>query len=798
MAVQKILLGNIKGPQGPQGVEGPRGPQGPQGPQGATGLTGATGPQGDKGPQGDQGPAGPAGGTGPTGPKGDTGATGPQGPQGAKGDTGTRGSRWVSGTMVTGTSTTPTKFATGITDSLTNDHYINVTTNNYYRCVTGGDASTATWMYVGTLSDEDAAYLGGESAAQWQSKLDSIQIVSARTFSPNGGWYRIAYRDSNSQIYNNSCFIELKKTSSVSESHLIRLEATNSGARFDIVSSKVDNVASQHMRNIRYTYDSTKTYIEVYISSGGAYGFIATLFDTIAGDGKAWNKLDFEATSETVDGVTVTTTYDIPANASPVTDLDLVQFNGTEVLTTSVLEKALSLPNGVYNYTLGGNSYTGEDLPQWQYGYSVAEIRRKGSDITVTIVGTANASKDFPPIYNHYTGSAWSGWKTFATTADLANYLPLSGGTVGDGSTYAPLKVKGNSVYSLIPYLDSNGNILGHIGMKNGVPIFSPSDLSKDYALATTADLANYLPNTGGNVYGNINLLASGAEEKALRIANDNGIMDLLVGADGSMGLIDRNGQWILRKAKGETPILYGTAEGNLPLSGGTLTDSLWFNNVGSMARIFQNYANFHLRNYKDATNQAVFTELRIEDGKAYLGVDVNNGVGTVSKELLHSGNYDSYALPKAGGEATNLSIANCDAIGQPGFTFKNNGSRVQFLTYDTSADNLKRWGTDFNAKVILDESNYSDYTIAKNGGGYVSAGHTLPLQIKNTADNAVHMGYWGSSDILGYLGFKAKNAPVFTMADGGTQHALHHDGNSAKVAIQSTAPTDTSALWVY
>lgn len=79
-----------------------------------------------------------------------------------------------------------------------------------------------------------------------------------------------------------------------------------------------------------------------------------------------------------------------------------------------------------------------------------------------------------------------------------------------------------------------------------------------------------------------------------------------------------------------------------LPKSGGTLTDSLWFNNVGSMVRIFQNYANFHLRNYKDATNQAVFTELRIEDGKAFLGVDVNNGVGTVSKELLHTGNKPS------------------------------------------------------------------------------------------------------------------------------------------------------------
>lgn len=153
MAVQKILLGNIKGPTGPQGPTGPTGPQGEQGPRGENGLTGATGPKGDTGSQGPKGDTGPVGATGPTGPKGDTGATGPQGPQGVKGDTGHRGSRWVSGTMVTGTSTVPTVFPTGITDSLTNDHYINVNTGHYYRCVTGGNASNATWMYVGTFSE---------------------------------------------------------------------------------------------------------------------------------------------------------------------------------------------------------------------------------------------------------------------------------------------------------------------------------------------------------------------------------------------------------------------------------------------------------------------------------------------------------------------------------------------------------------------------------------------------------------------------------------------------------------------
>ncbi len=160
MAVQKILLGNIAGPQGIQGPVGPQGPQGIQGPAGVDGVDGATGPQGERGPQGDKGDTGPVGPTGATGPQGETGATGPEGPQGAKGDTGQRGSRWVTGTSITGKDTTPQTYATGITDALANDIYINVNTNNYYRCLTGGDETTATWQYVGSFGS-DAKTLGG-------------------------------------------------------------------------------------------------------------------------------------------------------------------------------------------------------------------------------------------------------------------------------------------------------------------------------------------------------------------------------------------------------------------------------------------------------------------------------------------------------------------------------------------------------------------------------------------------------------------------------------------------------------
>lgn len=77
---------------------------------------------------------------------------GAQGATGAKGATGTRGSRWSTGTAVTGTSTTAAVFATGITDALVNDMYLNTNTGYVYKCTVSGNASTAKWVYAGCIN----------------------------------------------------------------------------------------------------------------------------------------------------------------------------------------------------------------------------------------------------------------------------------------------------------------------------------------------------------------------------------------------------------------------------------------------------------------------------------------------------------------------------------------------------------------------------------------------------------------------------------------------------------------------
>lgn len=62
------------------------------------------------------------------------------------------GSKWYSGTAITGTRTTGTKFtSSGITAALARDKYLNTSNSNIYECVTGGNASTATWKYIGNI-----------------------------------------------------------------------------------------------------------------------------------------------------------------------------------------------------------------------------------------------------------------------------------------------------------------------------------------------------------------------------------------------------------------------------------------------------------------------------------------------------------------------------------------------------------------------------------------------------------------------------------------------------------------------
>lgn len=86
------------------------------------------------------------------------GATGSAGTNGTNGTNGTRGSVINYGTAITGTSTTATAFSSsGLTSSLVGDMYMNTSTSYLYRCTVAGNASTAKWVYVGSMKGATGA-----------------------------------------------------------------------------------------------------------------------------------------------------------------------------------------------------------------------------------------------------------------------------------------------------------------------------------------------------------------------------------------------------------------------------------------------------------------------------------------------------------------------------------------------------------------------------------------------------------------------------------------------------------------
>ena len=104
----------------------------------------------------------------------------------------------------------------------------------------------------------NALQLGDQTAEAWQTKIDSIQTTSTATLS-SAGWYRVAEiaktHPSIIGIEAESCFLSIKKASSISETYLLRLDSTTDGQRIRPISVKsTPNGIS--ITKVRYVYTS--------------------------------------------------------------------------------------------------------------------------------------------------------------------------------------------------------------------------------------------------------------------------------------------------------------------------------------------------------------------------------------------------------------------------------------------------------------------------------------------------------------------------------------------------------------
>ena len=87
-------------------------------------------------------------------------------------------------------------------------------------------------------------------------------------------------------------------------------------------------------------------------------------------------------------------------------------------LSSSVLDYALTLPEGLHAVQFPGTGYTGTDLPKNSYMYSSATIsvRSTGKIATVLLFGI---SKNCPLAVNSCEDGKWKGWDQYVTKDDI-------------------------------------------------------------------------------------------------------------------------------------------------------------------------------------------------------------------------------------------------------------------------------------------------------------------------------------------------------------------------------------------
>ena len=369
--------------------------------------------------------------------------------------------------------------------------------------VTPSEANKATW---GKHMDMDGI----------EQKIANIQTTSRATLS-QAGWYRVAeYKGTANAIRgarSNSCEIVIKRGygDSANEEHRLLLNSVYRTQEFDAISCYSPSTANHYVTKIRYVYVETelKAYIEIYYSANAENDVFAIIGDGLDFSTESWKAIDFIPTSEIVSGVTVTATYDIPSNATPVNSVDL---ENTIAVRTPKLTFSLSTgtTEAEINNTLDtlSDNYPNYSLYECQVRWNVSHSKFGGG---VFIINGWKYTNDYG-----YQTIQYDGWD-----------------------------------YEYKRYKNKGG-------------------WQQWFKSTTEKDLANYFKNTGGFINGNVYIQSDKAEQRILWLKNSLRSIYQEVFSDGNYYLYDKtNGKPIITSTVDGTNTFYGTASGNLPLNGG-------------------------------------------------------------------------------------------------------------------------------------------------------------------------------------------------------------------------------------
>lgn len=321
-------------------------------------------------------------------------------------------------------------------------------------------------------------------------------------------------------------------------------------------------------------------------------------------------------------------------------------------------------------------------------------------------------------------------------------------------------------------------------------------DLQAEYTGAVgNADTLNghksdyFFPKSGGTINGNVEVKSTTHEARKVAVENSKRRITLEVDSNGVAYLWDgTNKKAIASFYLDGSNTWQGTASGNLPLTGGTVKTAnrraMSVSNTGG-ADVSIGYRH----------GDTLLGEIGVDSNGAYF-IDSSGAV----KRLLHNGNMASHVLPLTGGRIKSNSTLPLElqTLGSEDTLvlrlYNKNDAELGTIGFVGGLPVL-RIGTG-SWRDILHTGNMASHVLPITGGE-IKSPSDVALTIGSTHTNKrVMVKYLNGSTNYGYLGFTEANKPVYA-SNTGTLHDLHHSGNSAKVHIGTSAPSDTSALWI-
>lgn len=251
-----------------------------------------------------------------------------------------------------------------------------------------------------------------------------------------------------------------------------------------------------------------------------------------------------------------------------------------------------------------------------------------------------------------------------------------------------------------------------------------------------------------------------------------------------------------------------------LPLNGGGTVS-----NPNGVPIVFRGATNYALAQYQKADGSYL----------GYLGFEGADNLvaymsdGATNYKVLHSGNVDEYTAGSAerlNGRESSEPLTTDYGTGSVKYRFAM--SPTQFEKFFPAIDNsnallqlnrhaggyISQLGFSSNHNIyyraslsaawrkILDSNNIAEHALPISGGT-VSKADGIPFGVESTSDHeATLIDFRKKGSRVGLIGVDKNGVPKFVDINS-AWHTLHHDGNSAKVIQATSAPSDTTAVWV-